>query len=127
MLQQLPDPINTHDKDLQRLFMMAGTLHRSELLSNSITTMLQKLFNEDDIVLFDPQEIKFACTCSRERVTNVIRSLGKEEADGIIADEGAIRITCDFCNTVYIYDLSDITIIFESLCADMETVSKSIH
>lgn len=127
MLQQLPDPANVHDKDLQRLFMMANTLHKSELLTNSITTMLHKLFNEDDIVLFDPQDIKFACTCSRERVTNVLRSLGKDEADGIIADEGSIRITCDFCNAVYTYDSSDVVMIFESLCADMENMSKSIH
>jgi molecular chaperone Hsp33 len=107
--------------------MMANTMHKSELLTNSLTTMLQKLFNEDDIVLYDPQEIKFECTCSRERVTNVIRSLGKEEADGIISDEGTIRITCDFCNTVYVYDVSDVALIFESLCADMESISKSIH
>src|SRR6185437_14588226 len=127
MLQQLPDPANEHEKDLQRLFMMANTLHKSELLTNSITTMLHKLFNEDDIVLFDPQDIKFACTCSRERVTNVLRSLGKEEADGILADEGTIRITCDFCNRVYTYDASDVAMIFESLCADMDSVSKSIH
>jgi molecular chaperone Hsp33 len=127
MLQQLPDPANEHDKDLQRLFMMANTMHKSELLTNSITTMLHKLFNEDDIVLFDPQDIKFACTCSRERVTNVLRSLGKGEAEMILADEGVIRITCDFCNTVYVYDISDVAMIFESLCADMDSISKSIH
>jgi molecular chaperone Hsp33 len=127
MLQQLPDLKNEHDKDLERLFMMANTVHKSELLTNSVTVMLHKLFNEDDIVLIDPEEVKFGCTCSREKVTNVIRSLGKEEAEGIIADEGMIRITCDFCNTVYIYDISDVATIFESLCADMESVSKSIH
>ncbi|MCC2624545.1 MAG: redox-regulated molecular chaperone Hsp33 [Burkholderiales bacterium] len=127
MLQQLPDPANEHDKDLQRLFMMANTMHKSELLTNSITTMLHKLFNEDDIVLFDPQDIKFACTCSRERVTNVLRSLGKEEADMILSDEGVIRITCDFCNMVYIFDAPDVALIFESLCADMDSISKSIH
>jgi molecular chaperone Hsp33 len=127
MLQQLPDIGNAHDKDLQRLFMMANTVHKSELLTNSITTMLHKLFNEDDIVLFDPQDIKFACTCSRERVTNVLRSLGKDEADGILADEGNIRITCDFCNFTYTYDASDVVMIFDSLCLDMENMSKSVH
>jgi molecular chaperone Hsp33 len=127
MVQQLPDPTNVYDEQLERLFMLASTLHKSELMTNSLTTLLHKLFNEDDIMVFDAESIQFACTCSREKVTNVIRSLGKDEAMGIVAEEGIIRVNCDFCNTKYIYDAPDVMLIFESLCADIDGVSRSIH
>lgn len=127
MLQQLPDPVEAHEEDSKRLFLLANTMTKAELLSNTVAEMLHKLFNEDDIILFDQEEVKFCCTCSREKVTNMLRSLGKDEADSIIADEGIIRITCDFCNTVYVYDSTDVVMIFESLCADMDNVSTEIH
>lgn len=127
MLQQLPDHASEHVEELNSLFLMANTLTKAELITNSSPTMLYKLFNEHDIVLFDQEEVNFACTCSREKVTNMLRSLGKDEAESIIADEGTIKITCDFCNTLYSYDSADVAMIFESLCADMESISKSIH
>lgn len=127
MLQQLPDNNNVYTDDIDRVFMLAETLKHSELLHYDINVILKRLFNEDDVVLYNTHEVEFRCTCSRERVTNMLRGLGLEEATSIIADEGAITVTCDFCNTVYSFNEQDVQDMFNTLHLDIECVSKEIH
>lgn len=127
MLQQLPDQAGLHDDDINRIFMLADTLTQSELLHYDLNNILHRLFNEDDIVLFDVQKVQFKCTCGRERVSNMLRSLGQEEALSIIADEGSITVTCDFCNTVYSFNEQDVQDMFSTLCVDIECISQEIH
>ena len=43
----------------------------------------------------------FACTCGRERVAQMIRGLGVEEAESILAERGDIEVGCDFCGKQY--------------------------
>jgi molecular chaperone Hsp33 len=127
MLQQLPDPNGEHIEDMERVFLLAQTLSKTELLHDEIAIILHKLFNEDDIVLFDPQPATFSCTCSRDKVTNMLRILGKEEAQSIINEQGSIKVTCDFCNTAYEYDANDVELMFSILCFDMESISQEFH
>jgi molecular chaperone Hsp33 len=66
------------------------------------------------VLRFEPQTPHFACTCSRERVTNMIRGLGQEEADSILAERGEIDVGCDFCGQQYRFDAVDAAQIFTS-------------
>jgi len=127
MLQQIPDQRGLYLEDIDRIFRLAQTLNKSELIADNIENLLQQIFNEDDIMLFDPQTIKFSCTCSRDRVSAMLRSLGRVEAESIIATEGKIKINCEFCNTLYEYDIHDVFNIFSTLYADMESISQEIH
>lgn len=127
MLQQLPDHAGNYIDDINRIFMLANTLTKGELMHEDIVLILHKLFNEDDIVLYEPHPVKFSCTCSRAKVSNMLRSIGKEEAHSIILEQGKIEVTCDFCNTNYIFDINDVNNIFSMLCVDMESISQEIH
>ncbi len=127
LLQQLPDHAGVHMDDINRIFMLAETLTTSELLHHDLSTILHRLFSEDDLVLFDPNIVQFKCTCSRERVSNMLRSLGQEEALSIIADEGKITVTCDFCNTIYSFNENDVQDMFNTLCIDIECISQELH
>lgn len=126
MLQQLPDHAGVYADDIERIFMLANTLSRQELTHDSLELLLNKLF-EDDIVIFDAYPINFRCSCSREKVSNMLRSLGKEEAHSIIKEQGSIEVTCDFCNTVYKFNTADVDMIFSNIAIDMETISNAIH
>lgn len=127
MLQQLPDKSGGLAEEVNRVFFLSETLKHSELLHDDLSVLLKRLFDEDDIILYDPHEVEFKCTCSRIRVTNMLRGLGKEEALGIIADEGQISVTCDFCNTIYAFDENDVEDMFSSLGIDIECISKELH
>ena len=65
-----------------------------------------------EVLRFEPQTPRFACTCSRERVANMIRGLGQAEADSIVAEQGEIDVACDFCGQQYRFDAVDAAQLF---------------
>ena len=95
------------NEDYNRISMLAASLKREELLGLDVDTILTRLFWEEKLMRFEPQAPRFACTCSRERVANMIRSLGREEADSIVAERGEIEVGCDFCGKQYRFDAVD--------------------
>lgn len=95
-----------------RIATLAGSLTGDELLQLDVETILRRLFWQERLLRFDAQTPRFACTCSRERVTGMIRGLGQEEAESILAERGEIDVSCDFCGQHYRFDAVDAAQIF---------------
>jgi molecular chaperone Hsp33 len=106
LLQKLPTE-QEHEEDWERVCLLADTVTQDEMLNLPAQTLLHRLFHEEDIRLFDPMPIAFRCSCSRERISNTLRSLGREELFSIIEEQGAIEVDCDFCNKHYHFDAID--------------------
>ncbi len=100
--------LNEH---FNRISHLASTLKREELLGLDVDTILRRLFWEEDLRRFEPLEgdkgPHFECTCSRERVADMLRSLGEEEVESIIAEQNQIDVGCDFCGQHYHFDAVD--------------------
>lgn len=114
-LQQLPSETahkEQAEEDWSRISQLADTITDDELLTLEIETMLHRLFHEEQVRLFEPTLLKFACTCSRARVAETISMLGQEEAEQIIDSEGSIEVACEFCNEHYHFDRVDVTELF---------------
>lgn len=117
LLQKLPDTMNQttkseehsdHDLDIwNRVGHLASTITDDELLNLPTETLLKRLFNEEDIRLFEASHTAFFCSCSRESVANMLRMLGNDELNSIIEEQGKIEVNCDFCNTHYKFDKID--------------------
>ena len=105
--------INEH---YNRISILASTLKREELLTLDVETILRRLFWEESLTRFEPMAgdgaPHFSCTCSRERVSNMILGLGVEEAESIIAERGDIEVGCEFCGVQYHFDPIDAAQIF---------------
>lgn len=116
LLQKLPDnekQEHIEEADAwQRVQLLAETITNDELLSLSAETLIHRLFNEDDIRLFDPQAVTFFCSCSRDNVAMMLQMLGREEVDSILAERESIEVYCEFCNQRYEFDKVDAQIIF---------------
>jgi molecular chaperone Hsp33 len=91
-----------------RIAMLAATLTKDELLALEPAQILHRLFWEETVRVFEPQQPRFACSCSRERVRNMLRGLGREENDGILAERGEIEVGCEFCGLKYRFDAVDV-------------------
>ena len=91
-----------------RIAMLAATLTKEELLALEPAKILHRLFWEETVRVFEPQRPRFACTCSRERVRNMLRGLGREESDSILAERGEIEVGCEFCGLQYRFDPVDV-------------------
>jgi molecular chaperone Hsp33 len=102
------------NEDYNRIATLAQTLTQEELLTLDVDTILRRLFWEEKVLRFEPDTPRFACTCSRERVSNMIRSLGVEEADSILAERPDIEVGCDFCGKQYRFDPVDAAQIFKN-------------
>ena len=105
-----PDQIGLNE-GFNRIAHLAATLTREELLTLDADTILRRLFWEEKLLRFEPQVgaqgPHFACSCSRDRVGAMLRSLGRDEIEGIIAEQGRVEIACDFCGIKYHFDPVD--------------------
>ena len=106
LLQMLPGEVKDPD-GWNRISLLAGTLTEQELLELPNETLLQRLFHQEDLRLFEPEPVAFRCSCSRERINTTLRSLGQAEVNDIIAEQGVVSITCEFCNHEYRVDAVD--------------------
>lgn len=109
LLQQLPDDASNTDPDAwNRLTHLAATVQQEELLDLEPLTLLHRLYHEESLRVFPPHHLKFGCTCSRERTSEAIASLGETELQAILEEQGKIETQCHFCNTVYTFHKEDL-------------------
>lgn len=94
-----------------RIAHLSATLTREELLTLDADIILRRLFWEETVRRFEPlageHAPRFACSCSRERVARMLRGLGREEFDGLIAERGLAEVGCEFCGAQYHFDAVD--------------------
>ena len=100
------------DESFNRIAHLAATLTRDELLTLDADTLLRRLFWEEDVRRFASVHPLFSCNCSRERVGAMLKGLGREEVDGIVAERGKVEIGCDFCGLQYHFDAVDVGELF---------------
>ena len=102
------------NEDYNRVAMLASSLKVEEVLSLDADTVLHRLFWEEKLLRFEPLQSRFACSCSQERVSQMIRTLGVEEAQSIVQELGEIEVGCDFCGKHYRFDAVDVTQLFHT-------------
>lgn len=117
MLQQLP-PARQIDVDersatWQHLVTLAQTLTIHEMLSLSTEDLLHRLYHQDPVELFEPRSFHYQCSCSRERTARALVSIGKKEVESIVAEHGAVKISCEFCGTDYQFDASEVALLMQ--------------
>ncbi len=114
------------DDAFNRIAHLAATLTSDELLTLDTPTILTRLFWEEPLRLFEPQHPTFACSCSPERVRNMLKSLGRAESDAILAERKDIEIACDFCGKQYHFDAVDVGEMFAPTTSQPGT-TPSVH
>jgi molecular chaperone Hsp33 len=119
LLQKLPAPGSLGESEAasvqdvwEEATALLATLRGEELLAWSVEELLRKLFGSRDLRLFDGEPVRFACRCSRSRVAAMLQGMGKPEVDSIIAEQGAVTVTCEFCRKPYGFDAVDAAQLF---------------
>jgi molecular chaperone Hsp33 len=81
---------------------------RAELLQAPLDDLLLRHFGRRDLRLFRGSAVRFECRCDATRVAQVLRSLGAAEVRDVLAEQGSVTVTCDFCNRPYRFDAVDV-------------------
>lgn len=100
LIQQMPNQTGDID-NWQRAQLLLETCTENELFSLSSDEVLYRLFHEENIQILDSRQLAFACSCSRQRVQDALISLGKEEIEQTVAENGDLTVHCDFCGQSY--------------------------
>ena len=125
LIQTLPvEQRTSHDSDgWQRASVLGATLSAKELCEVDTLTLLNRVFHEEMVRVFESEQIVFHCSCSRERTNRMLLGLGESEVDAIIQEQGQVEITCEFCDSVYTYDPVDAAALFKGVPTSGEPVS----
>ena len=103
------------NEDYNRISILAASLKSEELLQLDADTILRRLFWEEKLIRLETLAPSFACSCSRDRVSNMIRSLGADEVESILSERNDVEVGCDFCGMQYRFDAVDAAQIFTSV------------
>ncbi len=107
LIQELPSQ-EEHKADWERIEMLAATVTQKEMMTLSCEELLYRLFNEEHVMLYEPEAVIFRCSCSLAKIENTLFSLGRASLDDILKERDDIEVDCEFCNHQYRFDKVDI-------------------
>lgn len=112
LLQKLPGAGEDAD-GWNRIGQLFGTLGADELQALDAGTLLHRLFHQEGLQRLGEKPLRFGCSCSRNRVEDVLRSLGQDEVEAaIVAGGGQAEVRCGFCGQRYLFSPNDATELF---------------
>ena len=118
MLQKLPGDAGDDD-GWTRAGALFDTLGGDELLDLDTPTLLHRLFHEESPEILARRDLRFACSCSRDRVAAMLQSLGEEEATAAAVADGVALIRCEFCGQGYRFTADEIADLFRHAAVPM--------
>lgn len=106
LLQVVPD---SDDKvkqmhDFDHISQLTATLKAEEVYHLPANEALYRLYHQEQVSLFDPQQVTFVCGCSEDKCLAAIANMGKKAIEQHLQEHLRFTITCDFCKTSYQFD-----------------------
>ena len=118
----LLDPSDILDADegenWNRVNILLDTVEQLELIGPSVspTELLVRLFSQEQPRVFDPQTVKFGCSCSDDKVRQSLSIYSAKEIATMVTPEGTVTADCQFCGAHYVFDPA--TLGFEAKVGD---------
>ncbi|MBI0038890.1 Hsp33 family molecular chaperone HslO [Gilliamella sp. B14384H2] len=108
LLQVLPANEDI-EQSFEHLCALTETITSDELFQLPTDEILYRLYNQEEVRLFETHDIVFKCGCSRQRCEDSLMTLPDNEVDDILNEDGGkIDIHCDYCGKHYLFDAIDI-------------------
>lgn len=106
-IQELPS--EKKDKaDWERIEMLANTVTAEEMLTLDCEGLLYRLFNEEKVIVYEPEAVEFKCNCSRQKIGGTLSAMGRSELEAILQERDDIEVDCQFCGAQYRFDKIDV-------------------
>ena len=90
----------------------ADAMDPSELLELGVPDLLARINGDRPVRLYRGEDWRFLCSCSREKVTEVLRALGRDDLDSLIEEREQVSVNCEFCDAEFGFDAIDIAQLF---------------
>ncbi|PKI13180.1 Hsp33 family molecular chaperone HslO [Colwellia sp. 12G3] len=90
--------------DFEHLCQLTNTIKSEEVFSLEAEALLYRLYHQEQVNIFDPQTVSYVCGCSADKCLSAISQIEPSEIKAILAEQGKISMTCDYCITTYDFD-----------------------
>lgn len=124
LVQKLPQSETDTDDLWRSVERSMSRLAAGALLHQGVESLLGAALPAHDVRLFRGTPVRFECRCGEGRVTSLLRALGAEEVRDILAEQGAVTVTCEFCHRPYRFDAQAVEALFTGGASEH---SLSIH
>lgn len=108
-----------------RVTQLASTLTQPELLQADIDTIIHRLFWQEPLLQLETRRVQWHCPCTRTRVGNMLRMLGRDEIESLLQEREHITVSCNFCGKPYEFDAVDCAALFVENLDD--SGSRTLH
>lgn len=111
-LQALPGAGERDADGWNRVQVLADTVRAAELLELGSIKLIERLFPEEDVRVFDPRPVSYYCPYDPAKIYSMLRGVGRAECEAILAEHGEIRVHDDICNHEYVLDAAAVAALF---------------
>ncbi|MBU1396163.1 MAG: Hsp33 family molecular chaperone HslO [Gammaproteobacteria bacterium] len=112
-LQALPGADERDADGWNRVQILAGTVRAEELLGLGSIKLIERLFPEEDVRVYDPRPVSYYCPYDPAKIYSMLRSVGQAACESILAEHGEIRVHDDVCNHEYVLDAAAVAALFK--------------
>lgn len=111
-LQALPGAAARDADGWNRVQVLADTVRDEELLTLGAIKLIERLFPEEDVRVYDPRPVSYSCPYDPAKIFAMLKSVGQVECESILAEHGEIRVHDDICNHEYVLDAAAVAALF---------------
>jgi molecular chaperone Hsp33 len=106
LIQLLPDSgdKDQQQSDFEHLCQLTNTIKPEEIFSLASEDLLYRLYHQEEVRIFEPQAVSYKCSCSEDKCLSTISQIEPSELESIIAEQGSVSMTCDYCMTTYQFE-----------------------
>ncbi|KAB7894943.1 Hsp33 family molecular chaperone HslO [Rouxiella sp. S1S-2] len=122
LLQVLPAQ-ETDAEEFSHLAQLTTTIKAEELFTLPANEVLYRLYHQEEVTLYEPQDVSFKCTCSRQRCADALLTLPDAEVLEMLEEDEKIDMHCDYCGNHYVFDAMDLV----AIRAGANSSNDSIH
>ena len=99
------DAASYDEDDWRRTMLLLETTTDDELTNPALDaeTLLYRLFNEEDVRVFEPSPLRQKCRCSQDRLRGILSTMPPDDIKHMVKDR-KITMTCQFCSTDYVFN-----------------------
>jgi molecular chaperone Hsp33 len=111
-LQALPGAQARDPDGWNRIQILADTVRPDELWTLGAIKLIERLFPEEDVRVYDPRPVRYFCPYDPAKIHSMLRGIGQMECESILAEYGEIRVRDDICNHEYVLDAAAVAALF---------------
>ena len=112
LVQRLPEREGAVDANWEHVYALMRTVTPDDLQQWRGAELLNRIFAEDEVRVFEPRPIELVCRCSTQQIGAMLLGLGRDEVDSVIAEQVEVAVNCEFCGRGYRYTGADVVELF---------------